>query len=124
MHERGWITAVVRNRMEFLVAEFLFHRLQIPCSRRGIMAVQLSSEATSKTDSCEVEVSDADARLIGSIRQDIEDRTNGSIRGLEVSVHEGLVTISGRTSRYYKQLATSAVFDFTKLELQNSIVVY
>ena len=96
------------------------------------MAVKLSPEPTdlgdsdsTKTQSPSPKSPDPTDTLIDSIRRDIDSRTNGSIRDLEVSLHEGLVTVSGRTTRYYyKQLATSAVFDFAgDLELQNSISV-
>lgn len=92
------------------------------------MAVQLSIEPTSTIDVSEVHSTTADTHLemTESILKDIDIRTNGSIRDLKVSFHEGLLTVAGRTSRYYyKQLATSAVFGFSDdLELQNSIAVY
>lgn len=68
---------------------------------------------------------DDDQLLVDSIRQDVLRRTNGTIRELEVSIHEGTVALAGRTSRYYyKQLATSAVLDVIRdLEFTNDIDV-
>ncbi len=61
------------------------------------------------------------------IRSDVERRTNGSIRNLAVSFHDGSIVLSGETSRYYgKQLATSAVLEDASLNdfgLCNEIVV-
>lgn len=63
--------------------------------------------------------------LAESLRDSIRVRTNGSIRGLEVTINGGSVVISGRTSRYYyKQLATSAVLAaIEQHELTNKIQV-
>ncbi len=65
--------------------------------------------------------------LVDLIRSCIVRRTNGAIRNLDVSLVNGAILISGRTSRFYvKQLATSAVFDEMPigfLELQNGIEV-
>lgn len=94
------------------------------------MAVHFPSEPTSDSDSDSNRIESENAvrllEIVTLIRNDIQQRTNGSIRDLEVSLHEGLVTVTGRTSRYYyKQLATSAVFDVTDdLDLQNSIAVH
>ncbi len=63
--------------------------------------------------------------LAESLRDSIRIRTNGSIRGLEVTINGGAIVISGRTSRYYyKQLATSAVLAaIEQHELTNQIQV-
>ncbi|MBI1311384.1 hypothetical protein GC176_08765 [bacterium] len=63
--------------------------------------------------------------LAEELRDSIRAKTNGSIRGLEVTVNGSSVVISGRTSRYYyKQLATSAVMaSLARHELQNEIHV-
>lgn len=65
--------------------------------------------------------------LEGRIREEIQSRTNGAIRGLEVEVLEDSVVLSGRTTRYYyKQLATCAVLeqaDAARMRLENGIAV-
>lgn len=63
--------------------------------------------------------------LVRKLRDDITDRTHDSIRNLDVSVADGSVIVSGRTSRYYyKQLTTRAVFDLiSDLNLENRIEV-
>lgn len=65
--------------------------------------------------------------LIEMIRDCIMRRTNGAIRNLDVSLADGSIVISGRTSRFYlKQLATSAVLDELPigfLEFQNGIEI-
>lgn len=64
-------------------------------------------------------------QLEDEIHDEIQRRTNGSVRTLAVTVHGQTVLISGRTSRfYYKQLATSAVLDLVRdFDLENEIVV-
>ena len=66
-------------------------------------------------------------RFLELVRTDIERRTNGSIRNLAVSIHNGSIVLSGDTNRYYgKQLATSAVLEDGSLNdfgLCNEIVV-
>jgi hypothetical protein len=59
------------------------------------------------------------------LRDSIRIRTNGSIRGLEVTVNGESIVIAGRTSRYYyKQLATSAVLATAQQhELSNQIEI-
>lgn len=50
--------------------------------------------------------------LIVTVHEVIQHRTNGLIRDLDVAVHDGVLVLSGRTSRYYyKQLATSAALE-------------
>lgn len=70
---------------------------------------------------------DSDPEFVDLIRKCIVRRTNGAIRDLDVSLAEGSIVISGRTSRFYvKQLATSAVLDELPigfLELHNGIEV-
>lgn len=63
--------------------------------------------------------------LADSVRNDVLQRTNGSIRNLDVAIKDGTVTLTGSTGRYYnKQLATSAVLDFVReLDLRNQIEV-
>ena len=64
-------------------------------------------------------------RLLGIITDSVNQRTSGAIRDLKVSIADGVVKLSGKTSRYYyKQLATSAVLDADfGLELENEISV-
>jgi len=59
------------------------------------------------------------------IRQLVENRTSGRIRGLCVSVEGPRLVISGQTSTYYsKQLATHAALDLAlQLVIQNDVVV-
>ena len=63
--------------------------------------------------------------LVEKLRDDIAERTHDSIRNLDVSLADGAVIVSGRTSRYYyKQLTTRAVFDLiSDLNLENRIEV-
>lgn len=65
--------------------------------------------------------------FVDLIRSDVERRTNGAIRNLAVSILDGAIVLSGKTSRYYgKQLATSAVLEDSSLNdfgLRNEIVV-
>ena len=63
--------------------------------------------------------------LVEKLRDDIAERTHDSIRNLDVSLADGAVIVSGRTSRYYyKQLPTRAVFDLiSDLNLENRIEV-
>ena len=87
---------------------------QLARSTEEIMESQLSDPADRSVQN-----------LAESLRESIRTRTNGSIRGLEVTVNGGAVVVSGRTSRYYyKQLATSAVLAAsTQHDLTNSIEV-
>lgn len=68
---------------------------------------------------------DPGQKLAESLRDSIYLKTNGGIRGLEVTVTGKSVVVSGRTSRYYyKQLATSAVLTASQQhDLTNSIRV-
>lgn len=63
--------------------------------------------------------------LVRKLRDEIAERTHDSIRNLDVTLAEGSVIVSGRTSRYYyKQLTTRAVFDLIlDLKLENRIEV-
>lgn len=60
-----------------------------------------------------------------ALQNDVQQRTNGTIRDLDVSIEDRTVTLTGTTSRYYnKQLATSAVLDVAReFELNNQIDV-
>ncbi len=66
-------------------------------------------------------------QVIQLVRNVIEQRTNGSIHNLEVSVSGDSIVLCGRTTRYYyKQLATSAVLDelsTLSFEVKNGIHV-
>lgn len=70
-------------------------------------------------------VADSRENLVSKIRGDINERTHNSIQGLDVSVADGSIIVTGRTSRYYyKQLTTRAVFDLiSDLKLENRIEV-
>lgn len=60
------------------------------------------------------------------IRQVVDSRTSGRIRGLQVAVVEdSKVVISGRAATYYsKQLATHAALDVAEtMVIQNDVVV-
>jgi hypothetical protein len=64
-------------------------------------------------------------RLLEAVFESVVHRTNGQIRELAVSIADGVVTLTGKTSRYYhKQLATSGVQegDFG-LDVENEISV-
>ena len=63
--------------------------------------------------------------LVDAVRNDVLQRTNGSICDLEVQIEHGKLTLTGTTGRYYnKQLATSAVLDtVNELDLRNLIQV-
>lgn len=63
--------------------------------------------------------------FVDTVERVVRSRTNGMIRGLRVSMVNGEIVISGRTSTYYtKQLATHAVRDTDKdVVLTNDIEV-
>lgn len=75
-------------------------------------------------DRLETEVSSLEC-LREAVIESVVQRTNGQIRDLRVSIANGVVTLSGATSRYYyKQLATSGVQDGCfDLEVENEIAV-
>lgn len=63
--------------------------------------------------------------LADTLRDDVQHRTNGAIRNLNVAIEDGAVILTGATTRYYnKQLATCAVLDIVgELDLRNLIEV-
>lgn len=65
------------------------------------------------------------ADQVEQIRQLVESRTSGRIRGLNISVEGPRLVISGQTSTYYsKQLATHAALDLAlQLVIQNDVIV-
>lgn len=67
----------------------------------------------------------APERLIEAVARSVNNRTNGQIRGLTVSISDGVAKLTGKTSRYYyKQLATSGVQDSGfGLDVDNDISV-
>ena len=72
------------------------------------------------------ELADVSPREIAeTVERYVQLRTGGSIRGLQVEVHDGEVILTGRTSTYYnKQLATHAALDAAEaLSLTNDIQV-
>ena len=64
-------------------------------------------------------------RLLEAVIESVFHRTNGQIRDLAVSISDGVVRLTGKTSRYYyKQLATSGVQDGDfGLDVENEISV-
>jgi hypothetical protein len=64
-------------------------------------------------------------RLLEAVVESVFHRTNGQIRDLVVSISDGVVKLTGKTSRYYyKQLATSGVQDGDfGLDVENEISV-
>lgn len=66
------------------------------------------------------------ASIAERITQSVHNRTGGTILDLRVSVQEGEVLISGRTSTYYnKQIATHAALSLLQdVRLINNIEVY
>jgi len=64
-------------------------------------------------------------RLLEAVVESVAHRTNGQIRELAVSITDGVVKLTGKTSRYfYKQLATSGVQDGGfGLDVENEISV-
>ncbi len=79
----------------------------------------------------EAEILNGDAALTAvmdrqeQIRQVVDSRTSGRIRGLQVAVEDSKVVISGRATTYYsKQLATHAALDVADtMVIQNDVVV-
>ncbi len=72
------------------------------------------------------ELADVSPREIAeTVERYVQLRTGGTIRGLQVEVHDGEVILTGRTSTYYnKQLATHAALDAAEeLSLTNDIQV-
>lgn len=62
-----------------------------------------------KLDRSETETTAHD-HLLEAVVESVAQRTNGQIRDLVVSISDGVVKLTGKTSRfYYKQLATSGV---------------
>jgi hypothetical protein len=59
------------------------------------------------------------------IRQAVDQRTSGRIRGLQVLLEGSRLVITGRSATYYsKQLATHAALDVADaLVIQNDVVV-
>lgn len=64
-------------------------------------------------------------QLQEAVLASVLQRTSGRIRDLAVTVSDGVVTLTGTTSRYYyKQLATTGVQDGCfGLEVENEISV-
>ncbi len=77
-----------------------------------------------RLDRSETEVVAQD-RLLEAVFESVLHRTNGQIRDLAVSISNGVVKLTGKTSRYYyKQLATSGVQDGDfGLDVENEISV-
>jgi len=65
------------------------------------------------------------AEVMQGISEQISRRTGGRIRDLQLEVADGVIKLRGTTTRfYYKQLATSVVFESEiDLELDNEISV-
>ena len=63
--------------------------------------------------------------LLEQVEQAVHTRTGGRIRGLRVSVNDGCLVVSGRTSTYYnKQLVTHAIRDTVDdIAVQNEVEV-
>ena len=67
----------------------------------------------------------AHEQLREAVVESVAQRTNGQIRGLAISITDGVAKLTGKTSRYYyKQLATSGVQDGDfGLDVENEISV-